>query len=162
MTVDPKNGRLKIISVDIEGNEDLSFYRHELFRLTTDTGEKYAFDLTSAQHGYYEPIVPWDSYEKLRVSKVSRRVLTFGGTQIEALKRKRRTFLEHERSRVFGYFIACLNKSLRDWQSDNVSFHTLLTLPDQHFKRKSSELYDHIWAELNRIVPTVYQRPAGR
>lgn len=139
---------------------DLAFYRHELFRLTTDNGEKYAFDLTSSQHGYYEPIVPWNSYEKLRVSKVCGRVM-FGGTEIEDLIRTK-SFIEQQRTTVFGYFTACLNKILQDWQIDNTSFNILLTLPDQEFERMSSDLYRRIEAHLNHIVPWIYGRNAGR
>lgn len=147
--------------MDVNGIRDLAFYRHELFRLTTVSGEKYALDLTSAQHGYYEPIIPWNSYEKLRVGKVSGKVLSFGGTQIDEWARKNKSSVEQEKSAVFGCFTAYLNMTLQHWQINNTSFNTLLTRPDEEFERQRSDLYAHVGVDLKRFVPTIYKRNAG-
>lgn len=42
-------------------------FEHEVIKITLHSGETYALDLSSAQYGYFEPIVPWDSYVASRV-----------------------------------------------------------------------------------------------
>ena len=144
--------------MDIDGTRDLNYYHHELYRLTTDTGEEYAFDLSGAQHGHYEPIVPWDSYEKLRVGKVVGRVRMFGETQYEELHRKNVPLIEQVQTTIFGHFTDCLNVTLQDWQTENMSLNILLTLQDQEFERMTSDLYNHIEADLKRFAQNMYQR----
>lgn len=152
----PKNSRFKIILVNTDGIQDLRYFRHELFRVTTNNGEIYAIDLTSSQNGYYEPVVPWNSYERLRVAKM-KKVLSFGETQRDEL-------LEHPARKhgLYDKFLscsrACLDAALQEWQTLNTAFNSLLRLPDPEFAQKRRELYARIGADLERLLPETYER----
>lgn len=153
IAVNPKNSRFKLILVKSDGTKDWNFYRHEFFRITTRDGEVYALDLTSAQNGHYEPIVPWHVYEKQRVVKI-KQVHSLGGTQRAELLTNPPNLYDDFLSRSRG----CLNSTVQDWQSGNTAFHLLLTLPEHEFVRKSGELYAEVGAELESLVPAIYQR----
>lgn len=145
--MEPKNGLLKVIIFDADG-EDLNSYRHELFRITTNNGEMYAFDLTSAQYGYHEPMVPWELYDNLRVGTINK-VRSFGDTKKE--DRDEYPNLQGNDQKYGRYLRNCrryLNIILENWQASNMDFSRLLTLPDQEFVSKRRELFTHLDAEL--------------
>lgn len=152
----PKNSRFKIILVNADGTQELRYFRHELFRVTTNNGERYAIDLTSSQNGYYEPVVPWNSYERLRVAKI-KKVLSFGETQRDELLAHRAR--KHE---LYDQFLscsrACLDSALQEWQTLNTAFNSLLRLPDHEFAQKRRELYAHVHTDLERLLPEIYGR----
>lgn len=157
--MDPMNSRLKLILVNPDGGQDLRHVHHELFRVTTRNGEMYALDLTSAQYGYYEPIVPWDFYRSQRVAQVVK-ILSFGDTLKEA------TF-DSCRDELYDQIISCprpsLNSSLRNWQTRNdIALNRLLTLPELQYLRKRDELYAHVAADLHRLVPPAYKALLSR
>lgn len=148
-----------MITIDADGIRDSTYYHHELFRVTTENKETYALDLTSAQYGYYEPIVPWNSYEKLRVRKISK-VLSFGETRINEL-------LAQEKDRpweqkIYDTFLtssrACLDLALLGWEALNISFKTLLRLPDEDFAKVRRELYASIGADLEFMISEAFKK----
>lgn len=142
---------------------DLIYYYHELFRVTTNNGEVYALDLTSSQYGHYEPILPWNSYEKLR-SRRTRKVLSFGDTEIDdyLFAQTSNRSKDHEKyERFLSYSRACLSAALQDWETLHMAFDVLIRLPDQEFVQKRSELYAHIGADLEFLIPQWSKRIAG-
>lgn len=151
--VDPKNDRLKIITIANDGTKDFTFYRHEVYRVTTLHGERYVLDLTSSQYGYYEPVTSWNSYENMRVDRIEE-VLSFGDTQINELQRTDRTIF----NRFFDKTAAYLNTALLDWETENIALTALLRLPDQEFVQQRMGLYAQIGAGLERVIPEIWRR----
>ena len=46
---------------------DITDFRHTILKLTLNNGEQHALDLTGAQYGWTETIMPWAPYAKSRV-----------------------------------------------------------------------------------------------
>lgn len=43
---------------------------HEVYRVTLKTGEEYVLDITGAQYGFDQVVMPWDEYLILRAGRV--------------------------------------------------------------------------------------------
>jgi len=43
---------------------------HEILRVTLLSGEIFAVDISGAQYGYYDSVIPWAEYEQRRVSQI--------------------------------------------------------------------------------------------
>lgn len=50
--------------------EDTCDYSHDMLRVTLSDGKMYAFDISSAQYGYLQPVTPWAQYESQRIDKI--------------------------------------------------------------------------------------------
>ena len=68
---------LKTHHVDQNRNRDMTEYPHAILRITLRTAEQYAFDLSGAQHGYWEPVVPWATYLQSRTIGDAMQGVTF-------------------------------------------------------------------------------------
>lgn len=62
-------------NVELPRPEDM---HHDLFRITLETGEKWAIDLTGAQFGIANPISPWHEVEQCR-SRQTTSIVDLGG-----------------------------------------------------------------------------------
>ncbi len=113
-------------------------FRHQLLQVTLKCGEMYAFDISAAQHGYYEPVVPWEHYAHHRVKKV-RSSAPFGQAQ-----RNKREYIpptnwgfainsvnEFWSIKLGGYFIL---------HEARTPVSEMLKLPDQDFCVAQEEL----------------------
>lgn len=58
---------------------------HSTYRITLRDNSQWALDLTSAQYGYTNPLTPWKSYEKKRISEI-REVHPFGTQSAQFLQ----------------------------------------------------------------------------
>ena len=59
-------------SIDLKswGKDGTEVAPHQLLGVTLSNGEKYALDMTGAQFGYDESVVPWQLYSTSRVENV--------------------------------------------------------------------------------------------
>ena len=60
--------------VDQKGNNDPTPYPPEILRIQLRNSERFAIDMSGAQFGWYEPVLPWDTYIHLRLGGKSNRV----------------------------------------------------------------------------------------
>ena len=68
-----KNQRIRLAQVfQINGEEtiDRTNYKHAILKITLKNMEQYALDLTCAQYGWPESIMPWDAYEVSRIQSI--------------------------------------------------------------------------------------------
>ena len=143
------------MTINHEGEKDLNFYSHEIFRITMQNGEMYAMDLTSAQHGYYEPVTSWSTYQNSRVNLIEG-ILPFGETRVDELPTSDPARQRY--NRFYRKARAYLNIALRDWQTENLAFGALRRLPDHEFEQQRIRLYAQIRAGLERIIPEICRR----
>lgn len=66
----------KTYVVDKYRNHDKTMFPHVIFRVRLHSEELYAFDLSGAQYGYRETVVPWARYERTRLSNASNKIIT--------------------------------------------------------------------------------------
>ncbi len=123
--------------------DDNSEYRHAIIKVTLRNGEEYALDISSAQYGYYQPVVPWQQYHDTRIAAVET-VRPFG--------RHRATsrFLEKPKNGNGGIkavneeIAEVVNKEVEEWQRRNVKVNRLIRLPEAMYKQKRDELLRRI------------------
>lgn len=64
-----KNPKLTVITIDVQCGLDENTYNHEVFRVTLkDSAEEYIIDLTGAQYGYHDTVIPISEYFSTRVA----------------------------------------------------------------------------------------------
>lgn len=119
-------------------------YNHDIIKITTRTGEIYALDMTGAQYGWTECIVPWSHYVKSRVREV-KNVVPFGETKVWCLKRAKETGGQyktvHDIKVLFAQVVDC---AVMFWQRANILTTDLFRLPEQEFQKKQASLLDAV------------------
>jgi len=93
IVVIPKNVRRQLITIGLDGTRDDWIYSHMLLQVELTGGEEYAIDLAGAQHGYYEPITPWNVYEDTRVSSIKGSTGSWGAKHRTLLQESDRKWL---------------------------------------------------------------------
>ena len=81
----PKNQRIHLLKVlRLNGVDciDRTKWRHAVFKVTLKNSEQYALDVSCAQYGWSEPIMPWDIYERSRIQSITK-TSEFGSAQKE-------------------------------------------------------------------------------
>ena len=149
----PRNTRRRLITVDRLGVEhddeqDINC-SHVVLKVTTKAGNSYALDITGAQYGYYEIVVPWNLYVNSRVEKV-KESWPFGEWEGDFLAEK---FLEEGSAHgalkeLNKHRTLCMNSALVDWQKDNMPLSAILKLPEDAFQLKQSELISFVKGSL--------------
>lgn len=66
----------KTYVVDKYRNHNEILYTHVIFRVKLHNEDLYAFDLSGAQYGYLETVVPWAHYERTRLSNATNNIVT--------------------------------------------------------------------------------------
>ena len=118
---------------------------HVVLRVTTESGNSYALDITGAQYGRYENVMPWHLYLNSRIESFTGFGL-FGewesrlladdfwdrGSAHEAL----RELNKHRTLR--------LNSALVNWEKENMPLSAILKLSEDAFQRKQLELISFV------------------
>jgi len=90
MTIEPIHPLRKAIVYAVSGQQMDGDCSHEIIHVTLKhNAEQYALDISSAQYGYYEPVVPWREYMAERVRSISPpdEFQYFGGSRDRLVKR---------------------------------------------------------------------------
>lgn len=144
MTVWVKNARFRMRQVHNERVVDMTDYKHSFLRVTTKTGEMYALDMTGAQFGWTESVLPWNIFASTRISVIDE-IEAFGFSK-PYLKEKclslgeARTYI-HAMDKTFeDAFTGCIC----GWQKANVALPALLQLPQERFDEQQQALLEHM------------------
>lgn len=124
---------------------DENDYFHQLLRVTLLNGEKYAFDISGAQYGYHESVVPWQQYIDLQVKEII-------GTDTFGMDRT--IAVSDELCGQPGYtgplmscnkeFMKVFDSTVRDWQKENITLNAMLKLPEDSFRQRRANLMEYI------------------
>ena len=157
-----KNKKLEMIAVDIQDNVQDTDFEHEFLKVRLmDGGEEFALDLSSAQYGYFEPVVPWREYLQTHVLRlVTRQHFNyFGGA-------KQRLLAERGHEDING-IVANLNaessqelfSSTKDWEKENgMTILKMLKLPREEFEMKQKLLVAFIAENLGQYHAWLKER----
>ena len=145
-----KHDLLRVYPNDGAPKIDTTDYRHIIIKITTRTGEVYALDMTGAQYGWTECIVPWKLYVESRVRKVEK-VVPFGETKVWYYKRANDIGGQYEWvSCIHELFAEVLDGAVVFWQRSNITATNLVRLPEQEFQKKQASLLDAVEDLLER------------
>lgn len=67
-----KNQRIRLGRVYGNGIVDGTDYVHHVVKITLKNGAQYALDMTGAQYGWSESIMPWDTYKATRIQSITK------------------------------------------------------------------------------------------
>lgn len=115
-------------------------YQHAILRVTTLSGEHYALDLTGAQYGWTEPVLPWDTFLASRVGRIDK--IEYFGRYKTYVKAKNLS-LGKERTYIHSInedFEDKLMKFLRSWAENDIPLAALLLLPEKEFQERQEGL----------------------
>lgn len=142
MVLKRKNKRRHLIKIDVFGTEHSDDYPHVVLLVTLRCGKPYALDFSSAQHGHYEPIMPWDLYVNTRV-ELMLEFWKFGEWQ----SHMRFDPIVDEETFVGGVMwinrkaTLVLNAALENWEKgkETLPLNTMLKLSEDAFRQRRSE-----------------------
>ncbi|KAL5331998.1 hypothetical protein ACEPPN_001541 [Leptodophora sp. 'Broadleaf-Isolate-01'] len=150
-----KNKKLDIIAVNADDSvQDTDFGHEFLIIKLVHGGEQYAMDLSSAQHGHFEPVVPWKKYFESRVLKLLQRPQFnhFGGVRERLTAETGRTSVVQILLGLNVESSKALLHSTKNWEKEcNMPIISLLKLPFPEFKRKEKLLVESIGDTLGRF-----------
>ena len=129
---------------------DATDYAHTIVRVTMKNGEKYALDISGAQYGWREPVMPWELYTSRRTRAI-KEVVPFGGTGVS--NKERISGMSEQRKwiqTIKENFAQNGDAAIAWWQSANCSSIDLLRLPGQEFLSKQAKLLDAVELFLQR------------
>ena len=137
---------------------------HLIIQVTLKSGECYALDFSSAQYGYYAPVIPWDSYVESRVGSFLN-FWDFGDRQSRFLSDRGDNVVSayEDLRKLNKSCIVMLNVALVDWQKKNLPLSAMLKLPEAGFEQKQSDLIRFIewYMPTNKEMEKWYKRLAG-
>ena len=139
-----KNRSLNLLWVFPSGVVEDIGTSHGILKLTLKNGEQYALDVTGAQLGWLEAVVPWEVYARTRVRYVVE-TLQFGQEQeIRHGDSIWDSGLHSHHHRILAKFAKKVYSAADDFQKRQVTFKNLLDLPEGEYKAKSAVLIDSI------------------
>ena len=124
---------------------------HEIIRLDMKNGESYVLDLTGAQYGFPETIVPYAAYMVTRVKSVD--AYHPLGSTVKILHDELLKADPVLGQQIWMYntrFMDEMNASMHHWQQDpdNPTLSAMLRLPQKEFENKRADFIDHILEDL--------------
>lgn len=121
---------------------------HYLINATLKGGQQYALDITGAQYGFFDSVMPWRDYVSRRVESIRER-FDFGHALVlmDSLCKK-----EGWTGRVMRLNRAAtqpLNTGLAEWTKGNgISLAAMLKLPEAQYLKMRTEMLDAIGTAL--------------
>lgn len=123
-------------------------HRHIVLLLTLKNGEKYAIDVSGAQYGWKETVVPWDAYKDSRVRNITERVDFGQAVQRVRVQAEREGELRKWTQGIIEQFTNVLNDALSIFLGIRMKFDTMLGLSASEFKKQQEVLFDLILQRL--------------
>lgn len=159
------NPRLEIVVVDKSGIEHPDDSPHDILKVTLKNGGRtYVLDLTGAQHGYFEPVIPRESYIQARTCGVIGNGVRFG-----CMHAFYQTVPERRDTNPYTKVVAKNNLQASDlfaqlierWETDvqcqvfpkrAMRVEEVLTLSGEGFKRAKTGLVDWLYTVLKKAI----------
>lgn len=138
----------RVVVVEPNGHKsDNSVSEHVLFKITINEDEEYALDVTSAQFGFYEPVIPWTSYQQTR-AKTLGKVRPLKHLQ-ESHRLPSKDFSKKKgwdttRKALNGQFARIFGSATKAWEQRNGALSATLKLREELFRQKQKGILDCI------------------
>lgn len=114
---------------------------HCIIQVTLKNGESYAIDITGAQYGHYDAVIPWDLYVKSRVDRIEKmNPLRNIGECKKRISKKSKGRARTQEEQFAEVFVS----AAKSWQVQYGPFEAMLKTKEENFKRKQAGLLDCI------------------
>lgn len=169
----PKNIKCKVAYRDEFGKRDNStMMGHEVLRLSRKKGPAYVLDISGAQFGYHETIMPWEQYQKERVVKIVK-VCRFGHNHdlpkdnLKKYFRPNMAYTEANMHLVKQFYLSLranvLDAAITAWQkTEKLPITQLLKEPKHDFYIHMEALLKHIDQSLKKFNAHEKKAPVTR
>jgi hypothetical protein len=97
----------------------------------------FALDLAGGEHGYFDPVMPWDAYAADRVETVK----YFRRDELPASTRGEGSAILLKRREIASEFSESLRAAL---MKEDITIEVLLKLPDTEFEGKKSRIVEEV------------------
>ena len=135
---------LRVYSNEGDPKIDATDYHHNIMKIVTRNMEVYALDMTGAQYGWTECIVPWKIYVESRVRELKNAV-PFGETKVWGNMNAKETGGQYQRvHNIKVLFAQVVDGAVMLWQRGNTLTTDLFRLPEQVFQKKQASLLDAV------------------
>ncbi|KAL2065308.1 hypothetical protein VTL71DRAFT_2977 [Oculimacula yallundae] len=149
VVVKMKEPHRKFIRIDRHGNQDYDDPNHEFFKINVRDGilpRIYALDLSSAQYGYYKPLLLFQDYVDERVLFLKKEVSlvevddNYKRLVEEDSDQQQRDRAEDKRVCTNAYFYW-----IESWEIDaKIDFKDLIGLPEEDFCEGKKSLFEFL------------------
>lgn len=114
--------------------------KHQLWQVQDKSGKLYALDLDSAQFGYYQPITPWDVYQKLTSYEIE--TTAPGGTTKQGGLGPEWDYLRLNNAKANDVYGEAAARSIKKWESleTGMKIAKLLRLSQKDFDERGADL----------------------
>ena len=163
----PINQKREIVTIDSNGIEDRRKVTHCFLKITLKKSkEVYALDLSGAQFGYYNPVIPWLEVISTRywnqpwLIDGDHLFKALGSFKAQYLKERDGPQTREEVSNSLNKYVSPLLVSETEyWEEANkLTMDALLKLPQQSFEIKSSEMVGFVAKLLDGYIVELKQR----
>lgn len=128
-------------------------FNHTLWRVELKRSkEQYALDLTGAQFGFHDPVVPWDVYAESRIGQYIYKAHNpsyFGRDKTTLMNRCSEQNLNGYLSRTNRATALSFHLGVVDWETRHqLTVGAVLRLPEEAFKQMREELVQSVDTQL--------------
>jgi hypothetical protein len=136
---------------DVKGEVDDSFHDILKVELKPDS-EPYILDLSGAQYGYINPVIPWSVYKQSRIQDHEENVMLELGywkdNREKEIKDTGDIFLVFEKRASDRLLIETMK-----WEKEQkITVKDMLQLPERDFEIRKNELVEHIDTNLKAFL----------
>lgn len=144
--------------MDVE--EDHNIYAHQVLCVTVHSGQKYIIDLTSAQYGWYDPVVPYEQYMEERVDFQIKPPSSHGTSRLSKLK----SSMKADRKEISSSLMWAVERhtfhiydevdhALEYWFIQTFGHSTaLLGLPEAGYRQQRLKVLEEAREQINRTI----------
>jgi len=146
-----------MVQVSALGEEDNGEYGHQVLRFTPrNGGGDYIIDLAGAQHGYFEPVIPYDKYVQSRVSLVVDR-RHFGACKDVLMREAEQEICERSAvSSINREASKALKVGILEWEDEHrgggLTLKKLLVANQATFERSQTEIISRMRLYLQNFL----------
>lgn len=138
----------RVVVIEPDGHEsDSSKSEHVVFKITINEDENYALDVTGAQFGFYDPVIPWISYQQTRIETLGEiRPLKYlrDSHRLPSQDFSKKKGWDATRKALNRQFSKIFGSASKSWQVKNGAFPAMLKLRKETFRKRQGELLDSI------------------
>lgn len=149
---------------------------HELLKVTLESGECYAIDISGCQYGYPEAVIRWDVYFSTRIRTIrsenicpapKMEIFNISDYSTEnmilQMNQLNAKFYSSDHSSLISRILEIVNVLFVQWQNGgNFSFDRIWTSSEQERLRRQENLADFVDWSLNSIMGGNSFTPRGR
>jgi hypothetical protein len=130
------------------------YFLHEVLLVRLIDSSTFIFGIAGAQHGHYEPVIPWNKYMRERVVSINE-INSFGDQEqvLEENFKASNNTIQAATRLTHGQAVKCLNHPINEWlDSQKITLAELLKALKQVYEEKSAKFLAYISKEVTDFL----------